>query len=52
MICFFPVHNELEYHDHSIEHWFTPAQVREMYANNPAWAAIEERVYGGLALLD
>jgi len=50
-IANYPPVNVLDY-DHSIEHWFTPAQVREMYANNPAWAAIEERVYGGLALLD
>jgi hypothetical protein len=43
--------NVLEY-DHEIAHWFTPEQVRLLYARNPAWAALEERVYGGLALLD
>jgi hypothetical protein len=46
-----PQVNALEY-DHDIRHWFTPAQVRLMYANNPVWSAIEERVYGDLALLD
>jgi hypothetical protein len=45
-----PQVNALEY-DHDIRHWFTPAQVRLMYANNPVWSAIEERVYGDLALL-
>ena len=43
--------NALEY-DHEIRHWFTPEQVRLMYASNPVWAALEERVYGNLALLD
>jgi hypothetical protein len=43
--------NEIHY-DHDIGHWFTPAQVRKMYANNPLWAALEEQVYGDLALLD
>jgi hypothetical protein len=46
-----PLVNELEY-DHEIGHWFTPAQVRLMYANNPVWSAVEERVYGNLAFLD
>jgi hypothetical protein len=43
--------NALEY-DHEIGHWFTPEQVRQLYARNPLWAATEERVYGDLALLD
>lgn len=43
--------NALDY-DHLIEHWFTPAQVRRMYASNPAWAAFEERVFGNLQTLD
>jgi hypothetical protein len=46
-----PPVNALEY-DHEIGHWFTPAQVRLMYETNPAWAALEERLYGNLALLD
>jgi hypothetical protein len=46
-----PPVNELEY-DHRIEHWFAPDQVRLMYDGNPVWAAIEESVYGDLALLD
>jgi hypothetical protein len=50
-IASYPRVNALEY-DHEIAHWFTPAQVRLMYANNPVWAALEERVYGNLALLD
>jgi hypothetical protein len=50
-IAEYPPVNALEY-DHRLEHWFTPAQVRLMYSNNPVWAKIEERVYGSLALLD
>jgi hypothetical protein len=48
--AFGPV-NTLEY-DHEIAHWFTPEQVRQLYARNPVWAKVEERVYGDLALLD
>jgi hypothetical protein len=48
--CFEPV-NAFEY-DHEIAHWFTPEQVRLLYARNPVWAEVEEHVYGGLALLD
>jgi hypothetical protein len=43
--------NALDY-DHEIEHWFTPGQVRELYARNPLWAVVEESVYGDLALID
>jgi hypothetical protein len=50
-IAAYPPVNVLSY-DHEVEHWFTPAQVRQMYASNPVWAALEERVYGNLALLD
>jgi len=46
-----PPVNALDY-DHEIGHWFTPAQVRLMYASNPLWSALEERLYGDLALLD
>lgn len=50
-IAAYPQVNTLDY-DHVLEHWFTPAQVELMYASNPAWAALEERLYGDLALLD
>jgi hypothetical protein len=50
-IARYPPVNALDY-DHEVGHWFTPAQVRLMYARNPVWAALEERLYGGLALLD
>ncbi|MFL5781925.1 MAG: hypothetical protein ACJ760_11485 [Thermoleophilaceae bacterium] len=30
----------------SSKRFFTPAQIDELYANNPRWAAIERRVYG------
>jgi hypothetical protein len=43
----FPRVNTLEY-DHALEHWFTPDQIRLMYASNPQWASIEKRVYGSL----
>jgi hypothetical protein len=47
----YPPVNVLDY-DHELGHWFTSEQVRLMYANNPAWAALEERLYGGLVSLD
>jgi hypothetical protein len=50
-IAAYPQVNVLDY-DHELDHWFTPAQVRLMYANNPVWAALEERVYGDLAFMD
>jgi hypothetical protein len=46
-----PPVNVLDY-DHQLDHWFTPAQVRLMYSNNPVWASLEERLYGDLVLLD
>ena len=42
--------NAQEY-DHRLEEWFTANQVRRMYERNPAWAAIEEELYGGLVEL-
>jgi hypothetical protein len=42
--------NAQEY-DHRLEPWFTTEQVRTMYARNPAWAAIEAELYGGLVEL-
>jgi hypothetical protein len=50
-ITSYPPVNMLDY-DHELEHWFTPAQVRLMYANNPVWASLEERLYGDLVLMD
>jgi hypothetical protein len=50
-ISSYPSVNALDY-DHELEHWFTPAQVRLMYSNNPVWASLEERLYGDLVLLD
>ncbi len=42
--------NALDY-DHDLRQWFTPRQVRRMYEHNPLWTAVEQRVYGDLALL-
>jgi hypothetical protein len=35
-------------YDHQVASWFTPAQVQRMYVNNPAWATVEQELYGGL----
>jgi hypothetical protein len=35
-----------EGYDHDVGHWFSADQVRSMYENNPAWAALERRLYG------
>lgn len=35
-----------EAYDHRIDHWFSAGHVRRMYASNPAWAALERRLYG------
>jgi hypothetical protein len=37
-------------YERSLESWFTAEQIRELYASNPLWAQVEERVYGDLAL--
>lgn len=34
------------FYDRAFGHWFTPADVAQMYARNPAWAAVEAEVYG------
>jgi hypothetical protein len=39
--------NAHEY-DHSLESWFTPAQIATMYEHNPDWAAIERELYAAL----
>jgi len=35
-------------YDRSLEAWFTPADLEGLYAANPAWAALERRLYGDL----
>jgi hypothetical protein len=37
-------------YNRSLSNWFTPEQIKQLYARNPLWAEIEERVYGDLAL--
>jgi hypothetical protein len=37
--------NELAY-DKQVDHWFTSAHIRLMYLRNPAWTAVEMKVYG------
>ncbi|PYF11819.1 hypothetical protein C8J30_102129 [Rhodobacter viridis] len=32
----------------NLSFWFTPEELRELYAANPTWASIERRVYGKL----
>ena len=39
--------NSLDY-DHEVSRWFTPAQIEQLYRSNPAWASIEEQVYGNV----
>jgi hypothetical protein len=36
--------NALDY-DHDVSRWFTPEQVERLYRRNPAWTAIESRLY-------
>jgi hypothetical protein len=42
--------NEQRY-DHDLARWFTPEQVRRIYARNPDWAGIELELYGSLVEL-
>jgi hypothetical protein len=42
--------NALAY-DREVSRWFTPVQLEQLYRSNPAWAAVEERVYGGVGAL-
>jgi hypothetical protein len=44
-VCSFPRINTGNY-DREVGNWFTPEQIDRMYARNPAWAVIEQRVYG------
>jgi hypothetical protein len=39
-------------YDHEIASWFSPEQVMRMYERNPAWAGLEEELYGGLLQLE
>lgn len=32
----------------NLDFWFTPTELRDLYAANPTWAAIERQVYGNL----
>lgn len=41
--------NAIDY-DHDVSHWFTAAQVRDMYGHNPRWAEVEQQLYGNLAI--
>jgi hypothetical protein len=41
--------NALDY-DRDVEHWFTPGELELLYRANPRWAAVEERVYGEVAV--
>jgi hypothetical protein len=44
-----PRMNALEY-DHDIASWFSDHQIEMMYETNPAWRALEEKVYGDLPI--
>jgi hypothetical protein len=35
-------------YDRELGRWFTDVQVQRLYERNPAWAAIERELYGGL----
>lgn len=37
-------------YDHDVTHFFTREQIERLYATNPVWASVEERVYGDLAI--
>lgn len=37
-------------YDHNIYQWFTRKEVEQLYAHNPLWREIEQRVYGDLLL--
>ena len=41
-----PMVNAHQY-DHELESWFTADQIARMYERNPAWAALEDELYGG-----
>lgn len=40
--------NAMEY-DHDVMGWFSQAQIKRMYRNNPLWASIEAEIYPDLA---
>lgn len=40
--------NEGSY-QHDLRAWLSPEQIERMYQLNPEWAAVERRVYGGVA---
>ena len=35
-------------YDRDVDNWFTPAQIRRLYLNNPSWATVEQELYGEL----
>ena len=35
-------------YDREPRHWFSEAQLDEMYERNPRWAALERELYGSL----
>jgi hypothetical protein len=43
--------NALDY-DHELAGWFDRGQLETLYGNNPVWRDLEQRLYGGLQLLD
>jgi hypothetical protein len=45
-----PMVNAHDY-DHDLASWFTPDQIDRMYERNPAWAAVEQELYGDLFTL-
>lgn len=47
LVTSFPMVNAMVY-DHDPRCWFTRAQISALYAKNPSWAEVEERVYGRL----
>lgn len=39
---------DVGHYDRELHHWFSEAQLDEMYERNPRWAALELRLYGSL----
>jgi len=35
-------------YDRELDNWFTADQIERLYASNPVWAGIEEKLHGGL----
>jgi hypothetical protein len=43
-----PMVNAHDY-DHEVVNWFTADHIERLYERNPAWAALERELYGGVA---